>query len=176
MLDTERIKIAEGNVRKYLEDGLIKKSVFNEQIFKTYLQNSDESLNVANLILETSYLWVIVCSYYSMYYLANAVLYKLGYKIGDKISHKITSDSLIVFVRNKLKKSLLESFEEIKEEALDLVQSKVDNLILSFDYERDKRGKFQYNMSEQIKKSKAETSLRRAKEFVNELKNLLEEL
>jgi len=28
-----------------------------------------------------------------MYYIANAVLYKMGYKIGEKISHKITADA-----------------------------------------------------------------------------------
>ena len=178
MLDLNRIKEAEENVRKYLDDGLLKKIMFNEQIFKTYLQNSDESLMVAQLIFKNqkSNLWVIVTSYYSMFYIANAVLYRLGYKVGDKIGHKITNDSLIVFVRNKLKKHLMEDFEEIKIEALELVQNKADNIILNYDQERQKRGKFQYQMSEDIKKAKALTSLNRAKEFVNELKNLVEGL
>ena len=110
-----------------------------------------------------------------MYYIANAVLYKLGYKIGDKISHKITSDALIVFVRNKLKKSLLEDYEEVKDEALDLVQSKANEIVMSFDYEIEKRGRFQYNMTEEIKSSKAKTSLIRAKEFADEMKNLLDD-
>lgn len=178
MLDNERIKEAESNIKKYLDDGLMKKTIFNEQIFKTYIKNSDESIIVAQLIFENqrSNLWVIVSSYYSMFYIANAALYKLGYKVGDKIGHKITSDALIVFVRNKLKKYLLDDFEEIKEEALELVQNKTDIIISSYDQERTKRGKFQYQMGEDIKKTKAITSLNRAKEFVNEIKNLLGEL
>ena len=46
-----------------------------------------------------------VISYYSMFYIANAVLFKIGYKIGEQTPHKITADALIVFVRNKLKKN-----------------------------------------------------------------------
>ncbi|MBU0460564.1 MAG: HEPN domain-containing protein [Nanoarchaeota archaeon] len=178
MLDTEKIKEAEANVKKYLEDGLIKKTTVDKGIMNTYAKNANESLDVAKLISNNgaSNLWVVVASYYAMYYLANAVIYKLGYKIGDKISHKITSDALIVFVRHKLKKSLLEDYEEIKEEALDLVQNKADAIILHYDYEREKRGKFQYDMTEEVKEGKAKTSLARAKEFVNEMKNLLETL
>lgn len=108
-----------------------------------------------------------------MYYIANAVLLQLGYKVGEKISHKITADSLIVFVRNKLKKELLEGYEESKEEALEIISSKVDTLIKSFDFERKKRSIFQYQMDERIKKSKASTSFERAKKFVFEMKKLL---
>ncbi|MBU0469870.1 MAG: hypothetical protein KKA62_05485 [Nanoarchaeota archaeon] len=177
MLDTEKIKEAESNIKNYLKENLIKKIEFDEIILKTYLKNHQESIKVAQLISESniSNLWIIVCSYYSMYYIANAVLYKLGYKIGDKISHKITSDALIVFVRNKLKKSLLEDYEEVKDEALDLVQSKANEIVMSFDYEIEKRGRFQYNMTEEIKSSKAKTSLIRAKEFADEMKNLLDD-
>ncbi len=178
MLDSKKITQAEQNVTSYLQDGLMKKIEYNQDILHTYITNSQESLRVADLISENkaSNLWVIVVSYYSMYYISNAVLYKLGYKIGDKISHKITSDSLIVFVRDKLLQSLLESFEEIKEEALELVSNKTDQLIMNFEQERAKRGKFQYQMNEEIKVAKATTSLQRAKEFVNEMKDVLDSL
>lgn len=98
----------------------------------------------------------------------------LNYKVSHKISHKVTSDALIVFVRNKLKKELLEGFEEIKEDALELISSKTDNIIQSFDFEREKRSQFQYQMDESIKKSKATTSFNRAKEFIFEMKKLLD--
>ena len=77
---------------------------------------------VADLILKEnlSSLWVIVSSYYSMYYIANAVLLKLEYKVGSAVSHKVTSDALIVFVRDKLKNSILEDFEDAKAEAMEL--------------------------------------------------------
>jgi len=109
-----------------------------------------------------------------MYYLAKAVLYILKYKVGDKISHKVTADALIVFVRNKLKASLIESYEEAKEEAFEISGQRADEILESFDQERVKRSIFQYSMTEEARKAKAETSLKRAKEFNFEMKKLLE--
>ncbi|MDD5651098.1 MAG: hypothetical protein PHF86_11895 [Candidatus Nanoarchaeia archaeon] len=178
MLSDKRIKEAESNVRQYLVEGLLKKQE-NETAKEMYVENSDLSLETAQklLSLETStykpYLWVIVSSYYSMYYIANAVLLNNSYKVGDKISHKVTSDALIVFIRDKLKKDLIEEYEDIKENALELISSKADFILQSLDFEREKRSKFQYQMDEQAKKSKALTSLDRAKQFVFELKKLL---
>jgi uncharacterized protein (UPF0332 family) len=43
----------------------------------------------------------------------------------------------------------------------------------SFDLEREKRSRFQYQMDEEIQKCKAQTSLERAKLFVFEMKKLL---
>lgn len=177
MLDDERIKEAEINVRSYLKEGLLKKSILDENILNTYRKNSEESLMVADLVLkeELSPLWVIVSSYYSMYYIANAVLLKLGYKVGSNVSHKVTNDALIVFVRDKLKKSLLEDFEDAKAEAMELANL-TDDILESFDFERKKRSTFQYNMTAPVKKSKAQTSIERAKSFNLEFEKLLERL
>ncbi len=138
------------------------------------MRNYNESLNVAQKLYtdNTSSLWVIVSSYYSMFYLANAVLYKLGYKVGDKIAHKITSDALIVLVKDKLSTYILNEYEIASEEAL-LISN---NLIENYDFERIKRSKLQYESTEEIKISKARTSLDRAKRFALELENYLEKL
>src|SRR3990167_8442795 len=122
MLDTNRIKEAESNVRSYLEEGLLKKTVMDQQVLNILLRNAKESLRVAEEVHQKnlSELWVIVCSYYTMYYYANAVLLKFGHKVGEKIVHKVTSDALIVYVRGKLKASLIEEYEKTKEEALNL--------------------------------------------------------
>ena len=117
MLDDKRIKEAENNVRNYLQDGLLQKQS-NQTAKLMYIENSGLSLETAQKLLELEskiykpYLWVIVTSYYSMYYIANAVLLEQGYKVGDKISHKVTSDAIITLVRNKLKKKLLEDYED----------------------------------------------------------------
>ncbi|MBI4163623.1 MAG: HEPN domain-containing protein [Candidatus Aenigmarchaeota archaeon] len=176
MLNEKRISEAEVNVKAYLVEGLLKNiNQIDANIFNTFRKNSTESLKVADHLFRNnlSYLWAVVCSYYSMYYIANAVLYKLGYKVGEKISHKVTADALIVFVRKKLKVGLVESFEDTKNQALDLAGIKADELIQSFDYERSKRSRFQYEMAEEIKIGKAETSLKRAKDFVFEVEKLL---
>ena len=109
MLDDKRIKEAEANLRQYTADDLIKKSSFDKRIFETYVRNSDESLKVANELHDSglSNLWVIVCSYYSMFYVANAALYKEGYKVGEKIAHKVTNEALIVLLRKKISRALL---------------------------------------------------------------------
>jgi len=69
----------------------------------------------------------------------------------------------IVFARNKLTKELLEEFEDTKEDALEFMASKTDSLLEFLDFEREKRSRFQYQMDESIKKSKAVTSISRAK-------------
>ena len=178
MLDEKRIKEAESNVRQYLQDNMLKKQA-NKTAQEMYVENCDVSLQTAQKLLSLEskdykpHLWVIVSSYYSMYYIANVVLLKLGYKVGDKISHKVTADALIVFVRNKLTKNLLQEYEDTKEDALELMSQRADLLLKSLDYEREKRSKFQYQMDEQAKRGKAVTSLERAKEFVFEMKKLL---
>ncbi|MBU0628234.1 MAG: hypothetical protein KKC75_03525 [Nanoarchaeota archaeon] len=175
MLTDKRIKEAENNVKAYIEDGLLRKASTDKQVINILLRNAKESLRVADEIhnKNLSELWAIVCSYYSMYYYANAVLLKLGYKIGDKIVHKVTSDALIVYVKGKLKESLIEEYEETKEEALNLAGLKADALIESFDFERSKRSLIQYKTIEIEKQSKAKTSLQRAKEFSKEMEKLL---
>lgn len=171
MLDENRIKEAEGNVRRYLEEGLLKKEKVPPIIQNTFLHNAQESFSVAEYLVPKSDFWVIITSYYSMFYAANAVLCSLGYKVGDKISHKVTADALIVMVRNKLKKSLLEDFEEAQDQAL--VGIKAEEIIKSFDWERDKRGRVQYDMTKVVKKGRAEISLKRANTFLFEMEKLL---
>ncbi len=66
----------------------------NETAKEMYIENSNLSLETAQKLLSLEnqtyqpYLWVIVSSYYAMYYIANAVLLKIGYKVEDKITTK----------------------------------------------------------------------------------------
>lgn len=178
MLDDKRIKEAKVNIKSYLADKLITKEQFRQIVFDTYIRNHKESLQLAEHVYESklSNLWTIVTSYYSMFYIANAVIYKLGFKIGSKLAHKVTSDALIEFVRDKLKDSLIEDYENVKEEALEIAKIKADEVVDSFDRERLKRSIFQYETTEAVKISKAKTSLQRAKEFSLEMQKLLAEL
>ena len=121
------------------------------------------------------YLWVVVMSYYSMFYIANAVLLHLGYKVGSKVVHKVTSDALIVLVMDKIRKGLLEEYEDIKKDALEIASVKSEEIIYFYSNELQKRSRFQYDMTETIQEQKANTSLKRAKEFMFEMKKLLPE-
>ena len=175
MLSKERITEAEHNVKSYLVEGLLKKTSMQKPVMSILLRNAKESLRVAEEVHQKgiSELWVIVCAYYAMYYSANAVLLQLGYKVGDKIVHKVTSDAVIAYVRGKLKESLIEEYEETKEEALNLAGIRADALVESLDFERNKRSVIQYKTIELEKESKARTSLQRAKEFTKEMEKLL---
>jgi len=154
---------------------MLKKATANTEVIGILLRNAMESLRVAEELHQKnlSELWVIVCSYYAMYYYANAVLLKFGHKVGEKIVHKVTSDALIVYVRGKLKGSLIEEYEQTKEEALNLAGMKADLLVESFEFERNKRSLIQYKTTDIKKQSKAITSLQRAKEFAKEMDKLL---
>ncbi len=177
MLSNERIKEAESNFRSYISEGIIRKEKFKKEILDTYLKNYKESILLLNIIDKNkiSFLWEIVTAYYSMFYIANAFLYKIGYKTGHKIVHKVIADALIVLTRNKIKKDLLESYDNMKDEALELASSKADEIVSSFDKERVKRSTFQYGTHEDIKEAKAKTSFARAVEFCNVLMGLIKD-
>ena len=65
--------------------------------------------------------------------------------------------------------------EQIEEEATELAQLKSDSMIENFDFERGKRNKYQYSISDKIKYSKAQTSFKRAKEFVYAIEEIITE-
>ena len=173
MLSKHIIEKAKSQVRRYLDEELLTKVLPRSHILDIFIGNADESLELAEDILRTnkSDLWVIVTSYYSMFYIANAVLYKKGLKVGNTSAHAITANALIVYVRDSLQKSLIEGFAEAMTEAQSSM--KAEDLLDSFFQERKKRGDFQYDMSLTLKKSKAETSFNRAKDFVFNLKKIL---
>lgn len=172
MLNERRIKEAESNVKTYILDGLLRKTE-DKTMLNVFLKNAKDSIKASKLMIDNDiFLWSIVCAYYSMFYMANAVLMNLNYKTGDKIVHKVTADALIVIVRGKLNDNLLEDFEETQEEALKI--SKTDEIIASFDFERRKRNFIQYQTSLEDVKTKAETSFKRASEFLFEMESLLD--
>jgi uncharacterized protein (UPF0332 family) len=115
------IEEAKRNIKRYLSENLIEKT-FEKDIntINILLNNSKESLRVAELLLKNdiSNLWTIVTSYYAMYYVAKAVIYKKGYKIGTKISHKVTADALIVYIHQDLQDILIENYQSARITAL----------------------------------------------------------
>ncbi len=102
--------------------------------------------------------------------MACAYLYKLGYKPGNEIVHQVVNESLIVQGRHKIKNHLLENYSEEKQKALIVVDNYLDN----YEREKAKRASFQYETTENIKESKAQTSLNRAKEFFELMREILE--
>ena len=175
MISEERRKKARKNFAQYLQDGLIRKER-NDTAKAMYLKNAELSLNLAEECMNSPlkpYMWVVVISYYAMFYIANAVLHELGYKTGDKVVHKVTNEALIVLVMEKIKKGLLEEYENAQEDALEIASIKSEEIISLYSLELEKRSNFQYNMTESIQEQKAKTSLIRARQFLFEMKKLL---
>jgi uncharacterized protein (UPF0332 family) len=163
------LKQSEKQVREYLENNMLYKEQVAPIIIRTYVENAQDSLRSANVLRNNSSLWTIVTSYYAMFYITNAVLGKLGYKVGELHSHEVTKHALHVFIANKLKKELLTQYIEEQEKALSICE----NLLENFGKELHKRHQFQYDMTLELKQVYAQTSLQRAKEFVDALNKLL---
>ncbi|MCF7861786.1 hypothetical protein K9M79_06085 [Candidatus Woesearchaeota archaeon] len=164
-MDEKRIMEAKSNFDSYIRDGLVRKEECSQVIFDRYVQNSIESLSVSDALLEISPLWVTVSSYYSMFYIANAYLHKKGYKTQHQIVHKVVSDCLIVLARDELESRYFDEFDEEMEKSA---------LLDNYEYERAKRASYQYETTDDIKRSKATTSLKRAKEFVKVFREMIQ--
>jgi uncharacterized protein (UPF0332 family) len=118
-----------------------------------------------------------------MFYAATAILAKQGIRATGQIVHKVTADALIhFFASNEKLAKLLDQYEEAQTVGLELVgrdelmkkmQKKADELIISYEGERKKRSKFQYDIGIQAKRGYAQTSLQRARDFVFEIRKLL---
>ena len=201
MINKERIEEAKRNVKQYVDDGLLKINDKDAARFVDFfMANAESSLRTASILQQISdedtlkeklklgsdfesYLWVIISSYYAMFYAATAILAKQGIKASGQIVHKVTADALIHFFWSNAKLAkLLEQYEEIQTVGLELIgreelmkkmQKKADELIVSYESERKKRSKFQYNIGIQAKKGYAQTSLERARTFVFEINKLI---
>jgi uncharacterized protein (UPF0332 family) len=201
MISPERAKEADRNVKQYLADGLLKvKDKDAPRFVGFFMNNAESSLRTASILQQISdddavkeslkvdrtfesYLWVIVSSYYSMYYAATALLASQGVRVTGQIVHKVTADALIHFFgANKRLARLLEEYEEARmagleltgrEELMKQIERKADELIVAYESERKKRSRFQYEIGVEAKKAYAESSLQRAREFVFEIGKLL---
>lgn len=205
MIEDKRLKEIEKNVPMMKNQGEFSVEDKNKQFTKFYLENAILSLNTAKILLELSknnnlkknfkfisddfesHLWVINTSYYSMFYIAGALLTKSGIKIKSEIGiHKKTFEIFVYYfyITKKIEKKYLEDFEKAQKESqkflgteeIMLTKKKAEELILCYNYEMDKRARFTYNMGDKAKENKADTSLKRAIEFYNECLEIMENI
>ncbi len=201
MIGEERVREARNNVRQYIADGLLRvKDDGIKRFVPFFMEQAEKSLRTADFIhgLSTSdsvketlgveknfesYVWVIVTSYYSMFYSALALLAREGIRVGRQIAHKVAADALIhFFISNKRLAKMFEDYEEAKDTTLDLIgkgelmkrlEKRADELIIAYEKEMKKRSTFQYDIGEMARRGYAETSLRRAREFFIEVRKIL---
>ena len=201
MIEKKRIEEASRNVRQYIADGLLKiRDNESKKLVSFFMDQAERSLRTASVIFELStdsaaketmrlerdfesHLWVIVTSYYSMFYAALALLASQGIRAGRQLVHKVVADALIhFFISNKRLAKMLEDYEEARDTSLELMareelmkhlEKRADELIVAYEREREKRSKFQYDIGEMAKRGYAETSLQRARDLVSEVRKIL---
>ena len=168
--------------RKEYEEAIkleqIKKSNDNKKFTRFFFERSENSLLTANLLYEISnnpedkislkidesydsYMWVIVTCYYSMFYMASALIAKKGIKVGSSDAHKNVKNAFLrLYIENSdLERRLGIDYTQCKEIAHDLMQ------------ERNKRSKYQYDVGINVLKRDAEISIKRAKNFFEKTRN-----
>lgn len=193
MLDEKKLKEAENRVKQFISDGVIK-SKGKPEYTDFFIKNADDSIDSAKALFELStnpqkqeslgftsfngLLWVVNASYYSMFYMARALLENEGIKIKTSLSiHAVTFDTIIYYfyLTGKLQKEFLEDFIEAKEDAAELLgKQKADELVEDYFFEKNKRSTFTYDMGAVLVQSKAKTSLERAQKFRRELKKIID--
>src|SRR3989338_9662227 len=192
MLDEKKLKEAESRIKRFISEGIVKSKGKPEHV-DFFMKNADDSIDSAKALFELStnhekqeslgfttfngLLWVVNAGYYSMFYMARALLENGGIKIKADLSiHAVTFDEMIYYfyLTGKLQKEILEDFIEAKEDAAELLgKQKADELMEEYFFEKKKRGTFTYDMGAVLVRSKAQTSLERAQKFRRELKKII---
>lgn len=200
MLDDKKLEGIKKNIAMLRNEGEITKDEKNKKLVEFYIENALTSLNTAKILNDVSedasikkkfdfiddsfetYLWIINASYYSMFYMAGALLAKTGIKLKSSIGiHEKTFQALVFYfyLTKKIARHYIEEFRESQEESqelLGMMQKKVKDLMLKYDFEMDKRARFTYNIGVKAKENKALTSLNRAVEFYNECLRIIGKL
>jgi uncharacterized protein (UPF0332 family) len=192
MLEDKHINEAKENAIKSINKGEIIKT--KESLYiDFFIKNAKDSLDSAKALFEISvnpklkesmgfssfngFLWVINSSYYSMFYIARALLESIGVKIKtDESIHFHVFNALVYYFysNGRLERHFIEDFQNAGQEASQILgKEKAREVISDYSSEKEKRARFTYEMGEIAMKNKAETSLNRAKKFNEEIRKIL---
>jgi len=192
MLEDKQIEEAKNNAVKAIESGNIIKTKESRYV-DFFLKNAKDSLDSAKVLFEAStneslkgtigipgfngYLWVINASYYSMFYMARALLESVGVKVKKEESiHFVVFNALIYYFYStgKLQRHFIEDLKNAQEDSSELLgKEKAKKILDEYSIEKEKRVRFTYELGETAMRGKAETSLTRAKKFNEEIRKIV---
>ena len=182
-------------IKKLIEEGIIIKS--DDKFILFFLEKAKSSLETAKGLFKLSqnqnlketlklspdyegYLWTINASYYSMFYAATSLLAKYNHRIKTTQGiHSLTYHALVYYFLDndqKLTKHLLEQYQSIEQEAeelLQLAEKEARDNVEQVKFELTKRREFTYEMGKIAEKNKAETSIKRAEDFLTLARELI---
>lgn len=143
----------------------------NEYLAKGHIDKADHNLVVMTDLNKLGHSdWVVAVAYYSMYHSAISILAKIGM---DSKDHATTVAVLEYFFGEKIEKSLLEKFNELKEKKEDIEIVKIEEKYINYLWKTKKtRETVQYGVETTYKET--DLIMDNAREFVTKIKLLLE--
>ncbi len=189
MIEEKKLKEVESRMKQYIADRIVVSKQKVEHV-DFFLKNAEDSIQSARCLFDvstkhdykgyddlTGFLWVINASYYSMFYMARALLEHSGIKLKADLSiHALTFDALVhyFYSTGKLQKQLFEFYAAAKEDVAELLgQQRAGEMIQEYFYEKRKRATFTYETGEHAMENKAKTSLQRAIKFNKEIRGMI---
>jgi len=195
MITEQRILQAERNIQRYIQDEwLFINRTDMDKNARFFMKNAETSLLTAQTLFEISndtakkqaigqtpdfesYLWVVVSSYYAMFYAALALMAKHRMKAEGRI-HQVVEDTLIArFLGNQKLSNLLEEYQDTKTNAFQIVGTeeaeygeRAKELVQNYEYTHQHRNEIQYEIGREAKHNLAQTNLKRATNFVAEIR------
>lgn len=185
-MDEKQKKQSEKIIKQLIKENKIIKP--DPKIKEFFLKKASTALQISKRINEISqqedidaYMWTINTSYYCLFYAATALLAHFKQRIKTDVGiHKLTYHALVYYFileDNKLQKHFIEEYKESYEEAEQLLQiseEKAIELIENFKFEHKKRIIFTYEVGKEAEMNKAQTSIKRAENFLIEARKIIE--
>lgn len=191
ILDDKQLESIRKRTQRRIQEDTIKTNQ-PEEFTNFFLENAKKTLRTANALYDLStnkelqkqtgqqdfdgHLWVINTSYYAMFYATRALLEQNGVKLrAEQSIHALCFDVLIHFfyLNKKLHKQLIEAYAQAAAEANELLAT-ADELIENYYFEKNKRATFTYETGKTAMQTKAQTSLKRARKYVEKLRTIIE--
>ncbi len=195
MITDKDIQKSREVITQLIREGLIIGA--DKDFVNFFLAKSDVSLQTAKVLSEISnstrlkdelhlkttydgYTWVINSAYYSMFYAATALLAKHSCRINvEQGKHSLTYHALVYYfldLDKKMTKHIIEQYQEAELEAsqiLQIAEQKAREHIEKVKFELSKRREFTYEMGKIAEKDKADTSIKRAQEFLTLVREMI---
>lgn len=169
----------------------------DKEFVKFFMKKAEDALETAHILFQISksislkkelnvsqfyngYLWVINPAYYSMFYAATSLLAHFDKRIKvDQGIHKIMYHALVYYFLDndkKLTRYIIEQYKQAESDAeslLQIAELKARYHIEKIKFELDKRKEFTYEMGKTAEENKAQTSIKRAEEFLTLVKEII---
>lgn len=160
-------KEVENSFEFYLHKQQINPEKETEFLSKSHLKKAEENLKFTNFLKNNKkfYDWIIVGSYYTIYHSALALITKRGFSSKNHLATLCTLIKFYYFPDNKLTK---QDIELVSKSNLEKEE------ISYFAYAKSKRETASYGISEEFNKQEAEDLLKKAIEFLNKTREILE--